>query len=106
MLEPLSGPPKDLWSDRRVYHGSRLIVLLVVAAVVTGLFPPAERMEVDRYQAGDVATEDVFARVPFQVPKTPADLEDDRAEARSAVRLRTPGRRHDGGQTGPLLRSR
>lgn len=85
MLEPLSGPPKDLWSDRRVYHGSRLIVLLVVAAVVTGLFPPAERMEVDRYQAGDVATEDVFARVPFQVPKTPADLEDDRAEARSAV---------------------
>ena len=63
----------------------RFIVLLVVAAVVTGLFPPAQRVEVGLYQAGDVATEDVFANVPFQVPKTPAALEDDRAEARSAV---------------------
>ena len=85
MLQSLSGPPRRVRPDARVYHGARLIVLLIVAAVVTGLFPPAERLEVDRYQAGDVATEDVFARVPFQVPKTPADLEDNRAEARSAV---------------------
>src|SRR5690606_39009716 len=39
----------------------------------------------DRYRAGVVAPEDVFARVPFDVPKTPVELERDRAEARSAV---------------------
>ena len=42
-------------------------------------------MEGTRYSEGTVASEDVFARVPFQLPKTPQELERDRAEARAAV---------------------
>ncbi len=69
----------------KVHHGARILLLLAVAALVTALFPPLERMEVERYRPGDVAEVDVFAQVPFEVPKTLAELERDRSEARSAV---------------------
>jgi putative nucleotidyltransferase with HDIG domain len=61
-----------------------VLVLLVVAVAVSVLFPPAQR-RAPRYEAGRPATAEVFARVPFAVPKTPAALDRDRAEARAAV---------------------
>ena len=85
LLQLLSRPPRRGWPDVPLHHGARIVLLLAVATLITALFPPLERMEVDRYQPGVVASEDVFARVPFQVPKTPEDLERDRAEARAAV---------------------
>ena len=85
LLQLLSRPPRRAWPDVPLHHGARIVLLLAVATLITALFPPLERMEVDRYQPGVVASEDVFARVPFQVPKTPEDLERDRAEARAAV---------------------
>jgi len=85
LLQLLSRPPRRAWPDVPLHHGARIVLLLAVATLITALFPPLERMEVDRYQPGVVASEDVFARVLFQVPKTPEDLERDRAEARAAV---------------------
>jgi len=85
LLQLLSRPPRRAWPDVPLHHGVRIVLLLAVATLITALFPPLERMEVDRYQPGVVASEDVFARVPFQVPKIPEDLERDRAEARAAV---------------------
>jgi putative nucleotidyltransferase with HDIG domain len=84
-LQLLSRPPRRGWPDAPLHHGARLLLLIAVAAAVTALFPPFDRSAQSRYQEGTVAAEDVFARVPFQVPKTPEELERDRAEARSAV---------------------
>jgi hypothetical protein len=84
-VQALSRPPGRGLPDRLLYHGARVVVLLVVAAVVSVLFPPLEQTRRARYEAGRVATVDVIAQVPFEVPKPAAELERDRAEARGAV---------------------
>ena len=60
-------------------------MLLAVAAAVTALFPPVHQTRVERYQPGRVAQADMFAQVPFDVPKASDELERDRTEARAAV---------------------
>jgi putative nucleotidyltransferase with HDIG domain len=84
-LQSLSRPPGRVWPDVPVHHGARILLLLVVAAAVTAFFPPPDRTEGERYRVDTVAGEDVIARVAFPVPKTPTELERDRAEARAAV---------------------
>jgi hypothetical protein len=42
-------------------------------------------MQVSRYAVGTVAAEDVIARVPFQVPKSPVELQRERREARATI---------------------
>jgi putative nucleotidyltransferase with HDIG domain len=49
------------------------------------LFPPVEQMRVRRFEVGRIAAADVFAQIPFEVPKRPEELERDRAEARASV---------------------
>lgn len=85
MLRTLSGDPGRSLPDRALYHGARVLLLILVAAFVAVLFPPVEQTRGDRYQTGRVAEQDVVAQVPFEVPKTPAELERDRAEARASV---------------------
>ncbi len=68
-----------------MHHGARFVLLVVLAAAVTALFPPIERMRVERYEVGMVADQDVIAQVAFNVPKTPGELERDKAEARAVV---------------------
>ena len=84
-LQALSSPLRRAWPDLVVHHGARIVVLVAVTAIVTALFPPVEQTRVQRYEPGVVAAEDVFARVPFDVPKTDEELERDRVEARAAV---------------------
>jgi len=67
------------------HHGSRALILLALAALVTVLFPPSARMSVGRYEAGQVATEDVIARIPFSVPKSAEELARDRVLAMESV---------------------
>jgi putative nucleotidyltransferase with HDIG domain len=62
-----------------------VLVLLVVAAIVSVLFPPVQQTRAARYEPGRVAAADVIAQVPFEVPKTPEELDRDRSEARAAV---------------------
>ena len=85
MLRALSGPAPRGLADRALYHGARVLLLVVVAAFIAALFPPLERTREDRYRPGRVAEQDVVAQVPFEVPKTGAELERDRAEARASV---------------------
>lgn len=66
-----------IW-QRVAHHGTRIFLLVAVAVLVTVLFPPSTRMDVARYEQGVVAPEDVIARVPFSVPKTPEELTRDR----------------------------
>jgi putative nucleotidyltransferase with HDIG domain len=85
VLRTLSGPVGRSPLDRAVYHGARILLLLLVAAAVCVLFPPLEQNGGDRFQPGRVAEQDVVAQIPYDVPKTPAELERDRAEARASV---------------------
>ena len=68
-----------------LYHGARLLLLVGVAAIVTALFPPTGRSTVGRYSVGMVLTEPVIAEVPFVVPKSPAELQRERADAATGV---------------------
>ncbi len=77
--------PERLWPDKVVHHGARLLLLIVVAVLVTLLFPPAQRLDVARYEAGTVADATVQATVPFAVPKSAQELRRDRTEAAASV---------------------
>ncbi|MDX1646940.1 MAG: hypothetical protein R3304_07335, partial [Longimicrobiales bacterium] len=85
VLFRLSGEPGTSLGERVRHHGARTALLVALAVVVTVLFPPAEVMEVAPYEEGMVASEDVIAQIPFSVPKTPAELEEDRREAAEDV---------------------
>jgi putative nucleotidyltransferase with HDIG domain len=62
-----------------------VLLLVGLATLVTVLFPPTARMDVDRYEMGQIASADVIARVPFSVPKTPEELSRDEALAMASV---------------------
>jgi putative nucleotidyltransferase with HDIG domain len=59
--------------------------LAVLAALIALAFPPASGMDVQPYALDMVAPEDVIAQLEFDVPKTSAELERDRAIAMEAV---------------------
>jgi putative nucleotidyltransferase with HDIG domain len=84
-IDRLSRPPVKGWPDGAVHHGSRILLVLAVAAAVTLFFPPATGLQVSRYEVGMVADEDIIASVPFGVPKSVEELGIERAAAASAV---------------------
>ena len=73
------------WPDGVLYHGSRLLIMVGLAASITALFPPVGRSTVGRYEAGMVLIEPVIAQVPFTVPKSVAELQRERADAAAGV---------------------
>ncbi len=79
------GGPERTFGQRLAHHGARIGLLVLVAAVITVLFPPTAGMSVGRYRVGMVAPQDVIARVPFSVPKTPDELKRDKALAMQSV---------------------
>ena len=85
MLHRLSGEPGRSVQDRIRHHGSRLLLLGLLAAFVAIAFPPADGMDVQRYTLDMVAPEDVIAQIAFSVPKTATELERDRRSAMEAV---------------------
>ncbi len=83
-----AGPPTDperTFGQRLTHHAMRVGLLVLVAVVITALFPPTGRMTVARYRLNMVAPEDVIARVPFDVPKTADELKRDKALAMQSV---------------------
>lgn len=85
VLRRLSADPGESLGKRVVHHGSRVVLLVAVAALVAFLFPPISGMNVERYEVGMVAPEDVIAQVPFMVPKSVEELARDRAVALQSV---------------------
>lgn len=85
VLHRLSGDPGSAPGGRVLHHGSRVLVLTLLAVLITLLFPPTARLSVGRYEAGMVAPEDVIARIPFSVPKRPDELARDRELAMASV---------------------
>lgn len=85
VLKRLSGDPGRSPGARLAHHGARLLLLVALASLITALFPPSARLAVGRYEVGMVAPEDVIARIPFSVPKTPEELARERELAMSSV---------------------
>ncbi len=87
VLESLSGTPAPGRRAQALHHGVRIVLLVLVATIITVLFPPSTRQAVGEYEyeVGMVATEDVIARVPFSVPKAPEELEREREQVRESV---------------------
>ena len=85
VLRRLSGEPGVSWSERIPHHGARVLLVVVLAGLLTSFFLPAEGPVVQPYESWDVAPEDVIAEFPFDVPKTPAELEAERNSVRDGV---------------------
>jgi putative nucleotidyltransferase with HDIG domain len=87
LVHRLSKSPNGSWGQRTLYHGSRIALLVLLAAGITFLFPPDTGRPVPlySYQEGDLAQENVTAEVPFEVPKDPLEIERLLAEAAAAV---------------------
>jgi hypothetical protein len=73
------------WPERIRYHGSRILLLVGLATLITAFFPPTEGLNVQVPEEGEVAQETVTAEIGFSVPKTPAELERDRRLAMETV---------------------
>jgi len=81
----LPEPESASVGQKILYHGARVGLLVALTAFITVLFPPSPRVDMGRYEVGMVASEDVIARIPFSVPKSPEVLARDRALAMGAV---------------------
>ena len=81
----LSGSPGTRRSEQFRHHGSRVLLLLFCAVLVTIFLPQSGGQRVAVYQVGMVAGEDIIASINFGVPKNADELERERAAAASAV---------------------
>jgi putative nucleotidyltransferase with HDIG domain len=59
--------------------------MLLVALILTLLFPPSPGIQVTRYEVGSIAGADVVASLTFEVPKNRDDLERERQGAAASV---------------------
>jgi putative nucleotidyltransferase with HDIG domain len=76
---------RPVWPDGVVYHGSRLLLLVTLAGVITALFVPLGRATLGQYEVGDVLSESVIAEVDFTILKSPEDLSLERALAEGGI---------------------
>ena len=83
-LRPIDRTPADR-RDAWIHHGFRAGIVLIVALSVPFFFPRTTLPELEGLVAGQVADRDVIAEIPFSVDKTPAEIEEDQAEALRAV---------------------
>jgi putative nucleotidyltransferase with HDIG domain len=75
----------DTGHERFALHAPRIALLLTVALVTYLLFPTSAAVDSPIFEIGSVATQNVIAPFAFAVPKSSADLRDEREElARSA----------------------
>ncbi len=84
-LSRLSRPPGNLWPEGATHHGSRVLLLVGLAVLVTLIFPPASGLQVSGYEIGMVSDEDIIASLPFAVEKSPEELQLERSSAAAAV---------------------
>jgi hypothetical protein len=101
LLEGLSRRPEQAWPDGLLHHGSRILVLLLLAALAQLLFPVSPVPDFPNLEKGMVPTEDVIADVGFLIPKTETELAQERDDAAAAV---APIYRYDPAAVDTMLR--
>jgi cyclic-di-AMP phosphodiesterase PgpH len=83
--EAVEVAPGAHWGARLLHHGSRVLLLLAAAAMVYLFFPSPRVPDTAMLEGGVVAPQDVIADFTFQIPKSEAELNRERAEAASGV---------------------
>ena len=73
-------------ASRMRYHAARIALLLTVAVVTYVLFPVGAVVESPVFEIGSVATRDVIAPFPFDVPKPADQLARERQDAVASIR--------------------
>jgi hypothetical protein len=84
-FQALSRAPENPWPQGVIHHGARIAILVFLAVFITVLFPTEGQRTLAPPEPGMVADEDVLAAIPFTVPKTPEELERDRATAEAVI---------------------
>jgi hypothetical protein len=84
-LDALSRSPAQAWPDGVIHHGARVLLLVGLVLLVQVLFPVSPVPDFPSLEKGMVPAEDIIADVGFAIPKSPAELEQERAEAAAAV---------------------
>ncbi len=77
--------PGDSWRDRAAHHGSRGLLVLLLAALLPFLFPRSPLPEAVTLSEGAVADQDVIAAFEFVVSKPASRLAAERAESERVV---------------------
>jgi putative nucleotidyltransferase with HDIG domain len=77
--------PGDSWRDRWAHHGSRGLLVVLIAALLPFLFPRSPLPEAVSLSAGAIADQDIIAAFEFSVPKPPGQLALERAESERVV---------------------
>lgn len=88
IFQGLSTPPENPWPQGTFFHGARIAIVVFLAVFITFLFPSEGRRSEFRYdpdRVAEVAEEDILAEIPFTIPKTPEELERDRATAEAVI---------------------
>jgi cyclic-di-AMP phosphodiesterase PgpH len=77
--------PEAHWAARLLHHGARVLLLLAAAVTVYFFFPAPRVPDTAVLEKGVVAPHDVIAEFSFEIPKSEAELNRERAEAASGV---------------------
>ncbi|MEZ4414848.1 MAG: HDIG domain-containing protein [Gemmatimonadota bacterium] len=85
VLGRLSGPARSERVGSWSFHGARALLVLLLAVFISLTFPAVPRTNLEGYSKGRVAPETVIARFNFAVPKSPEELERERAEAAAGI---------------------
>lgn len=85
LLDTLSRTPTYAWPDGAIHHGARILLLLLLVGLIQVLFPVSPVPDFPNLERGMVHDKDVIAQVGFLIPKSEAELEQEREEAAAAV---------------------
>jgi cyclic-di-AMP phosphodiesterase PgpH len=84
-LRALSDRPEHVWPDAVIHHGFRVALLLGLVVLLHILFPVAPAPDFPQFERGMVPQEDIIAAERFSIPRSDAELAQDREEAAAAV---------------------
>lgn len=84
-VRALSVRPEHVWPDAVIHHGFRLGLLLALTFLLHALFPVAPVPDFPQFELGMVPQEDIIAEDRFSIPKSDADLAQEREQAAAAV---------------------
>lgn len=85
LFRTLDERPQHGWPDAVIHHGFRVLLLLALAVLFQLLFPLATTPDFPHYEMGMVPAQDVIAEVRFPLPKSEAELAQEREEAAAGV---------------------
>jgi cyclic-di-AMP phosphodiesterase PgpH len=81
----LDEPSETTWLAGAVHHGIRVLLLIATALAVYAFFPAPRVPDAAVLERGVVSPRQVIAEIDFTIPKSEAELLQERAEAASGV---------------------